>query len=101
MCALVVKGQSILLRTWTWDQTTLWNLSAIKTEQNEVHAPTANDAEHLSALITFKISAKIINTPGILTPSDFHLYRSGGHVVPGENHPTLWLIVSLGENHPT
>ena len=43
--------------------------------------PTANDGEHLSALITFKFSAKITHTPGILTSGDFHSDRSGGHVV--------------------
>jgi len=46
-----------------FDQTTLWNLSTIKTEQNEANVPTANDGEHLSALITFKFSAKITHTP--------------------------------------
>jgi len=38
--------------------------------------------EHLPALITFKFSAKITHSPGILTPGDFHPDRSGGHVVP-------------------
>jgi len=37
-------------------------MSTIKTEQNEVHVPTANDGEHLSALITFKFSATITHT---------------------------------------
>ena len=32
-------------------KTTLWNLSTIKTEQNEVHLPTFNDGEHLSDVI--------------------------------------------------
>jgi len=41
--------------------------------------PTANDGEHLSALITFKFSAKITHTPGILTPGDCHPDMSGGH----------------------
>jgi len=59
-----------------------WNLSTIKKEQNKVHVPTTNDGEHLSALITFKFSAKVTHTPGILTPGDFHPFRSGGHVVP-------------------
>ena len=59
----------------------LWNLS-IKTQQNEVHVPTPNDGEHLSALITFKFSATIAHTPGILTSGDFYPGRSGGHVVP-------------------
>jgi len=31
----------------------------------------------------YKFSAKVTHTPGILTPSDFHPDRSGGHVVPG------------------
>jgi len=60
-------------------------VSTIKTEQNEVHVhvQTANDGEHLSALITFKFSAKITHTPVTLTPGDFHPDRSGGHMVPG------------------
>jgi len=44
--------------------------------------PTVNDGEHLSALITFKFSAKITHTPGILTPGGFRPDKSGGHVVP-------------------
>jgi len=44
--------------------------------------PNANDGEHMSALITFKFSAKITHTPGVLTPGDFHPDRSGGNVVP-------------------
>jgi len=44
--------------------------------------PTYNDGEHLSALITFKFSANISHTPGILTLGDFHSNRSGGHVAP-------------------
>jgi len=55
----------------------LWNLSIIKTEQNEVHVST-----DMSAFVTFKFSAEITHTPGILTPGDFHPDRSGGHVVP-------------------
>ena len=101
----------------------LLHLSTIKTEQNEVHVPTANDGEHLSALITFNFSAKITHTPGILTPRDFHPDRSGGRVVSrwkspdvmvncelslhvmvsvssGENHPTLWQVWVWSENHP-
>jgi len=42
----------------------------------------ANDGEHLSALITFKFSAKITHTPAILIPDDFHPHRNGGHVAP-------------------
>jgi len=34
--------------------------------------------ELLSALITFKFSAKITHTPGIPTPSDFRPDKSGG-----------------------
>jgi len=63
--------------------------------------PTANDGEHLSALITFKFSAKITHTPGILTRV---ISTQKGVVATwslGETHPTLWLIVSSGENHPT
>jgi len=43
--------------------------------------PTAIDGEHLSALITFKFSAKITHTPGILIPGDFDPDRGGGHVL--------------------
>ena len=65
------------------------NLSTIKTEQKEVHVPTANNGEHLSALITFNFSAKITHIPGILTPSDFHSDRSGGRVVPRWKSPDV------------
>jgi len=61
-----------------------------QTEQNAVRMPTAKHGEHLFALITFKIYAKNTPTPGILTPGNFLLDRSGGHVVH-ENHSTLWL----------
>jgi len=47
--------------------------------------------EHLVALITFKFSAKITYTPGILTPV---ISTRTGVVAAwslGENHPTLWL----------
>jgi len=44
--------------------------------------PTADDGEHLSAFITFRLSVKISHTRGILTPGDFHSDRSGGHLVP-------------------
>jgi len=44
--------------------------------------PTANDEEHLSALITFTFSAKITHTLEILTLGEFNPDRSGGHVVP-------------------
>jgi len=60
----------------------VWNLSTIKTEQNEFHVSTANDVEHLFALIAFTFSAKITHTPGILTAGDFYPGRSGGYVVP-------------------
>ena len=72
-----------------WDQTTLWNLSTIKTEQNEVHVPTVYDGKPLSALITFEFSAQITHTPGILTPGEFHPDRSGGHVVPRWKSPDV------------
>ena len=66
----------------------LWNLSIIKTEQNEVHVST-----DMSAFVTFKFSAEITHTPGILTPGDFHPDRSGGHVVPRWKSPDV--MVSL------
>jgi len=50
----------------------------------------ANDGKHLFALITFKFSAKISHTPGILTPV---ISTRTGVVAKwslGENHPTLW-----------
>jgi len=113
MLALVVKAKAFYWGHERWDQTALWNLSTIKTEQNEVHEPTANDREHLSAVITFKFSAKITHTPGILTPVEFHPDRSGGHVVPKWKSPgvmvdcefrwkspEIMVSVSSGENHP-
>ena len=63
--------------------------------------PTVNDGEHLSALITFKFSAKITHTPGILTPGGFRPDKSGGHVVPSWQSPDIMVSVSSGENHPT
>jgi len=50
--------------------------------KNEVHVPTANDGEHLPALITFTFSATITHTLEILTSGDFYPGRNGGHVVP-------------------
>jgi len=116
--ALVVKGQSILLRTWTLRPDNAVEPVQHQNRTNEIHVPTANDGEHLCALITFKFSAMITHTHGIPTPGDFHPDRSGGHVVPrwkspdvmvncefmwkspdimvsvssGENHPALWLV---------
>ena len=114
MRALVVNGQSILLMTWSLRPDNTVEPVRHQTEQNEVHVPTANDGEHLFALITAKFSAKITYTHGILTPGDFHPDRSGGHVVSswkspditvsvssGENNPTLWLVWVWGENHLT
>ena len=43
---------------------------------------TVNVGEDLSALVTFKFSAEVTHIPGILTPGDFHLDRSGGRVGP-------------------
>jgi len=57
--------------------------------------PTANDGEHLSALITFKFSAKVTHTPGILTPVGFHPDRCGDHVVPRRQSPDVVVSVSL------
>jgi len=76
--------------------------------------PTANEREHLFALITFKFSAKITHTPGMPTPGDLHPDRSRGHVVPrcksddvmvdcefGWNLPPVMIGVSWGENCST
>ena len=58
--------------------------------------PTANDGEHLSVLITFTFSAKITQTPGILTPRDFHPDRSGGGcVVPRWKSPDVMVDCEL------
>ena len=62
--------------------------------------PTANDGEHLSALITFKFAAKITHTSGILNSVDFHPGRSGGHVVPKCKSPDVMVGVSSSENYP-
>jgi len=70
-------------------------------QNREVQVTTANDGEHLSALITFKFSAKITHIPGILTPGDFHLGRSDSHMIPSRKSPDVMVSVSSGENHPT
>jgi len=64
-------------------------------KQNKVHVPTANDGEHLSALITFNFSAKITHTPGILTPRDIHPDRSGGRLVPMWKSPNVMVDCEL------
>jgi len=63
--------------------------------------PTANNEDHLSALITFKFSAKITHSPEILTPGDSTLTGVVATWPLGGNHPMLWLIVSSGKNYPT
>ena len=126
MHALVAKGQSNLLRTWTLRPDNAVEPVHHQNRTNEVHVPTANDGEHLSALITFKFSAKITHIHGIPTPGHFHIDRSGGHVVPrwkspdvmvncefmwkspdiiglcvfGWKSPRVMVSVSSGENHP-
>ena len=62
--------------------------------------PTANDGKHLFALFTFKFSANITHTPGILTPGDFHLDRSGGHVVPRWKSPDVMIDCEFRWNSP-
>jgi len=62
--------------------------------------PTANDGEHVSALITFKFSAKITHTRGILTPGDFHPDSSGGHVVPRWKSPDVVVDCEFGWKSP-
>jgi len=56
--------------------------------------------ERLSPLITFKFSAKITHTPGILTPGDFHPDRSGGHVVPRWKSPDVVVDCEFGWKSP-
>ena len=58
--------------------------------------PTANDGEHLSVLLTFKFSAKITHTPGILTTGDYHPDRSGDHVVPQLKSPDVMVDCEFG-----
>ena len=99
MRALVIKAKAFYWGHELWDQTTLWNLSTIKTEQNEVHVPAANDG-HLCALITFKFSGKITHTPGILTPGDFLPDRSGGHVDPRWKSPNVVVDCEFGWQSP-
>jgi len=101
VCALVVKGQSILLRTRT-----LRPNNAVEPVHHQNRTKRDSRAncqrwEHLSALITFKFSAKITHTPWILTPGDFYPDRSGGHMVPRWKSPDVMVSVSSGESHPT
>jgi len=65
-------------------------MSTTKTEQNEVHVPTDNDGEHLSALITTSFLQRLLipleNWPQVISIQT-------GVVATwslGENHPTLW-----------
>ena len=58
--------------------------------------PNASDGEHLLAMITFKFSAKITHTPGILTSGDFHPDTSGGHVVPRWKSPDVTVDCEFG-----
>jgi len=93
--ALVLKGQSILLRAWT-----LRPANAVepvhhqnRTKQGSRVNYQCQRWEHLPALVTFKFSAKITHTPGILTPVDFHRDRSGGQVVPKWKSPDVMVRV--------
>jgi len=110
--ALVVKGQSILLRTWTLRPDNA--VEPVHHQNSTKRGSRANDGERLFALITFKFSAKITHTHGKPTPGDFHPDRSGGHVVPWWHSPDVmvrvsseWksphvmVSVSSSENHPT
>ena len=87
----MVKGQSILLRTWTLRPDNA--LEPVHHQNRTKRSSRANCQrlwwEHLPALIAFKFSGKITRTPGIPTPGDFHPDRSSGHVVPGWNSPDV------------
>ena len=97
MRALVVKGQSILLRTRTlgWDNAVEPVHHQNRTKQGSRVNYQCQRWEHLPALVTFKFSAKITHTPGILTPVDFHRDRSGGQVVPKWKSPDVMVRVSF------
>ena len=62
--------------------------------------PTANDEEHLSALITATFSAKITHNPAILTSGDFHSDSSRGCLVPRWKSPDVMVSVRLGWTSP-
>ena len=62
--------------------------------------PTANDGEQLSSLITFKFSAKITHTPGILIPFDFHPDKGSDQVVPRWKSPDVMVDCEFGLSPP-
>jgi len=97
LCTLVVKGPSILLRTWTLRPDIA--VEPVHHQNRTKRGSRANCQcqrwEHLPALITFKFSAKITHTTGIPTPCDFHRDRSGGHVVPKWKSPDAMVRVSF------
>ena len=76
-----------------WDQTTLWNLSTIKTEHNEVHVPTAS-ANDESTCRHWSLSSFLQR---LITPLDYQppVISTWTGVVAtwclGKNLPTLWL----------
>jgi len=117
--ALVVKSQSILLRTWTLrpDNNTVKPVHHQNTTKRGSSCANSNCQQwgvlFCIDLITFKFTAKITHNPRIPTLGDFHPDRSGGQVVPRRRSPNVvdcefgWksshVMVSMSsrENHPT
>jgi len=71
MRALVVKGQNILLRTWTLKPDSAVDPVHAHRQNRTKRGSRTNCQEHMSALIMFTFSAKITHTPGILIPGWF------------------------------
>jgi len=104
VCALVVKGPSILLRTWT-----LRPDNAVEPvhNQNRTKWGSRANCQRWGARVCidhFQVFCKDYShpwntNPGWLPPR--HEWWPLATWSLCENHPTLWLIVSSGENHPT
>jgi len=107
--ALAVKGQSLLLRTWT-----LRPDNAVEPVHHQKRTKRGSHAncQWWRALVC-KFSATITHTPGILNylitrlilrqivwSGDFYPGRSGGHVVPRWKSPDVMVSVSLGWKSP-
>jgi len=113
--ALAVKGQSILLRTWT-----LRSDKVVEPvhHQNRTKRGSRANCQRWGALFCFDHFQVFCNDYShpwntSLTSGDFYPGRSGGHVVPrwqsadvmvsvslGWKSPQIMVSVSSGENHP-
>ena len=100
MRALAVKGQSILLRTWT-----LRPDNAVEPvhHQNRTKRGSRANCQRWGALVCIdhcQVFCKDYSHPEILTSGDFHSDRSGGCLVPRWKSPDVVFSVRLGWTSP-